>query len=123
MWRECFRVLRPGGSLLVGFVNPDTYIFDAAVMDSRGEFIVRHALPNSDLTHMTAEERERAFGPNSAVEFSHSMTTQIGGQLTAGFVLTGFAEGPNQSSPTARYLPGYFATRAIKPREHPVDSR
>src|SRR5215218_1019238 len=26
MWRECFRVLRPGGSLLAGFLNPDVYL-------------------------------------------------------------------------------------------------
>ena len=29
VWRECFRVLRPGGALLAGFVNPDVFIFDA----------------------------------------------------------------------------------------------
>ena len=35
VWSECFRVLRPGGSLLVGFVNPDLYIFDVAALDQR----------------------------------------------------------------------------------------
>ena len=27
VWRECFRVLRPGGALLAGFMNPIVYIF------------------------------------------------------------------------------------------------
>ena len=44
VWRECFRVLRPGGTLLAGFLNPDVYIFDAEVLDRRGEFVVRHRL-------------------------------------------------------------------------------
>jgi hypothetical protein len=43
------------------------------------------------------------------------MTAQIGGQLAAGFVLTHFVEGPHHSDLTAKYMPGYFATRAVKP--------
>jgi SAM-dependent methyltransferase len=115
VWRECFRVLRPGGALLVGFVNPDVYVFDAEALDTRGEFVVRHALPYSDLSHVTAGERDRVFGPDSPLEYSHTLTGQIGGQLAAGFVLTGFVEAPHQASATAQYLPGYFATRAAKP--------
>jgi SAM-dependent methyltransferase len=115
MWRECFRVLRPGGSLLAGFVNPDLYVFDAEALDSRGEFVVRHRLPYADLTHLSEEERDRAFGPGAPLEWSHTMTEQIGGQLAAGFTLSGFAEAPHHDSRTAAYMPGYFATRAVKP--------
>ena len=115
VWRECFRVLRPGGRLLAGFCNPDTFIFDAEALDSRGELVVRHPLPYSDLTHLDEAERDRLFGPDHAVEFSHSLAEQFGGQLAAGFVITGFAEAPHHSQATARYLPGYFATRAVKP--------
>ena len=115
VWSECFRVLQPGGALLAGFVNPDTYIFDAEALDVRGEFVVRHALPYSDLTHLTATERERAFGADAPLEYSHSMADQLGGQLAAGFVITGFAEARHQAGPTSQYLPGYFATRAVKP--------
>jgi SAM-dependent methyltransferase len=115
MWRECFRVLRPGGVLLAGIVNPDIYIFDAVALDRRGEFVVRHSLPYSDLTDLTEEERVAAFGADAAFEYSHTMTEQIGGQLEAGFLLTAFVEAPHQESPTARHMPGYFATRAVKP--------
>jgi SAM-dependent methyltransferase len=114
VWSECFRVLRPGGLLLTGFMNPDVFIFDADACENRGELIVRHALPYSDLTHLTAAERERLWGLDAPVEYSHSLTEQIGGQLEAGFVITGFRERPHHAGLTADYLPGYFATRAIK---------
>ena len=36
VWREWFRVLRPGGALLAGFMNPDMFIFDVAALDTSG---------------------------------------------------------------------------------------
>ena len=115
VWRECFRVLRPGGTLLAGFMNPDLFIFDRDAEDNRGELVVRHALPYSDLTHLSEEERVRLGGPEAALEYSHSMTAQIGGQMAAGFHLVGFVETPHHTGVTRQYMPGYFATRAVKP--------
>ncbi len=104
VWRECFRVLRPGGSLLSGFLNPDVFIFDDDALD-RGELVVRHSIP-----------RDTAGEPGEwPISYSHTMTEQIGGQLAAGFLLTGFSEAPHHLDATAAYLPGYFATRAVKP--------
>ena len=115
VWRECFRVLRPSGVLLAGFMNPDLFIFDLDAQDNRGELVVRHQLPYTDLTHLTNEERERLMGADEALEYSHTMTEQIGGQLGAWFVLAAFTEAPHHANITARYMPGYFATRALKP--------
>ncbi|MGE0601856.1 MAG: class I SAM-dependent methyltransferase [Dehalococcoidia bacterium] len=113
VWRECFRVLRPGGTLLAGFMNPDIYIFDSDALDDRDELIVRHSLPYSDTESLTPEELEqRSEWP---LEFSHTMTEQIAGQLSVGFIITGFDEAPHHSNATAKFMPGYFATRAVKP--------
>ncbi|MFE3643926.1 class I SAM-dependent methyltransferase [Streptomyces sp. NPDC059169] len=115
VWHECFRVLRPGGTLLAGFLNPDVYLFDHEALDERGELIVVHKLPYSDVSQYSAEERAAMFGADAALEYSHNLTDQIGGQLAAGFVLTGFAEAPHHSNESAQYMSYYFATLAVKP--------
>lgn len=40
----------------------------------------------------------------------------VGGQLEAGFTMTHLVEAPYHTDATARYMPGYFATRAVKQR-------
>ena len=79
----------------------------------RAEFVVRHRLPFSTLD-LPEAERRRGYG-DGPIEYSHTLTGQIGGQLAAGFVLTHLVEAPHQADATARYMPGYFATRAVKP--------
>ena len=113
VWQESFRVLRPGGVLMAGFLNPDIFIFDVAALDEREEFIVRHRLPFSTFDLPDAD-RAQAYG-DGAIEYSHSLTEQIGGQLAAGFLLTHLVEAPHHADATARYMPGYIATRALKP--------
>jgi len=112
VWRESFRVLRPGGALLAGFMNPDVFIFDLAALE-RDELVVRYPLPFSSLDLPDAERLQHyADGP---VEYSHSLTEQIGGQMDVGFALTHLVEAPHHTDSTARYMPGFFATRAIRP--------
>ena len=112
VWRECARVMRPGGVLLVGFTKPEEFIFDVAAME-RGELIPRNKLPYSDLD-LPEEEFAAIAGDAPLVCFSHSWEDQIGGQLAAGFVLTGLFEDEWQDSPASRLFPPFVATRAVK---------
>jgi hypothetical protein len=75
--------------------------------------IARHPLPFRT-TDLPEAERlaAQAAGP---LEYSHSLTEQIGGQLAAGFALTHLVEGPHHDDITAKYFPAYIATRALKP--------
>ncbi len=114
VWKEAFRVLRRGGSLLAGFDNPCLFIFDYPLSE-QGVFVVKYKLP-FDATQLSEEERQREFGDDSPLEFSHSLEEQIGGQLEAGFVLTGLYE-DTQNSPLGKFMPGYIATRAVKPKD------
>lgn len=118
VWRECFRVLRPGGVLLAGFCNPVLYLFDQELADE-GVLQVRHTLPYSDLTSLTEAERAVYLDELQPLEFGHTLTDQIGGQLDAGFVLTGLYEDVWPGMKVNEYTPTYIATRAVKPPVHP----
>ncbi len=117
VWQEAHRVLRPGGRLLCGMCQPAGFIFDLSA-ELRGELTVRHTLPYADLTHLSAAERDQLL-PGEPLVWSHTLETQIGGQMTAGFVLTDFYEDnwstPEPDHPLARHMPCFFATRAMKP--------
>lgn len=114
VWREAFRVLRRGGLLLAGFLNPACYVFDLELAE-HGALEVRNRLPYSDLESLTSEERERRVAAGEALEFGHTLTDQIGGQLDAGFLLTSLYEDRHRDFAPARFMPTYIATRAVKP--------
>ena len=115
VWKEAFRVLKPGGFLLAGMLNPIEYAFDRALADEKGVYQLAYSLPYSDTESITEEERIRLFGKDDPIEFSHTLEAQLGGQIEAGFVLIGFYESYREDDPIAKYMPSYFATRAIKP--------
>jgi SAM-dependent methyltransferase len=117
VWAECFRVLRPGGVLLAGFMNPLFYLFDHDEARAGGPLVVKYPLPYSDLTNPDPAAKRRWLESGQAAEFSHSLDAQIGGQLTAGFVLTALYEDgwSDEVTPLNRYSPMYLATRAAKP--------
>jgi hypothetical protein len=50
------------------------------------------------------------------LEFGHTLDDQIGGQIIAGFVLTGFYEDIDPDTILSKHIPAYIATKAIKPR-------
>lgn len=116
VWKEAFRVLAPGGTMISGFLNPVEYIFDLELAE-KGIFEVKHKLPYSDLTSITEEERERRY-KDEPVEFAHLLEDQIGGQLEAGFYLTGFYEDGREGNPINEIMPTFIATRALKPEKN-----
>jgi SAM-dependent methyltransferase len=114
VWQEAFRVLRRGGTLMAGFLNPVLFIFEQELME-RGTLRVRHKLPYSDLTSITEEERARRLQKGDALEFGHTLADQVGGQIAAGFHIDGFYEDHHRHLEIAKYTPTYIATRANKP--------
>lgn len=115
VWQEAYRVLRPGGALLAGFINPVSYIFDLVKADEERVLEVRYAIPYSDLTSLDEASRQKLIDENAPMEFGHTLDDQIGGQIDAGFVIVGFYEDRWPDHVLDRYIATFIATRAVKP--------
>src|SRR5512134_1589011 len=113
VWKECYRVLRHGGILMTGFMNPVHYIFDLYKADE-GSLEVAHSIPYSDLTSIPKEDLDELIEKGLPVEFGHGLTDLLGGQCDAGFSITDMYEDYMLDSPLHNYHPSYIATRAIK---------
>jgi SAM-dependent methyltransferase len=114
VWVECYRVLRPGGSLLTGFMNPTFYIFDRRLMDDNDQLVVRHSIPYSDLVALSEKEILDMADKGWPVEFGHSLEDQIGAQISAGFTITGFYEDRDPRVIISDYLPIFIITRSTR---------
>ena len=118
VWREAFRVLKPGGHILTGFCNPVLYVFDYDQMGD-GELIVRHKIPYSDLTHLTDGERQKIVDRGEAFCFGHTLEDQIGGQTDAGLMIVGMYEDTWKDdadyASISEYISCFAATRSRKP--------
>lgn len=116
IWNECYRVLKPGGHLLCGFMNPAFYLFDHEVLEETGKLVVKHRLPYSDLESTDFEDLSDQMEAELSLEFSHSWEEQIGGQCEAGFAIAGFYEDEwdEESTGLQGWMPMFAATKAVK---------
>ena len=114
VWREAARVMKPGASLLSGFINPVMFLFDDALME-QGEFNVIHKIPYSDLDALTAAQQQALIERSEPFSFGHTLTDQIGGQLDAGLQIAAMYEDGWSEWPISKYIATFIATRATKP--------
>jgi SAM-dependent methyltransferase len=121
VWKECHRVLRAGGVLLAGFMNPSVFLFDYDGAQKAGGLVAKYRLPYSDFDLDEGSLQLANIKAGEAIEFSHSLETQIGGQLAAGFILTALYEDWRNEDNVAinKYTPMSIATRAMKPTASP----
>lgn len=107
VWRECWRVLRPGGLLMAGMDNGFNYLFDADEEHVTGYLPFD---PTVNEQQRLSLERE-----GGGMQFSHTIDEQIGGQLRAGFRLLDVYEDRNGSGYLHEHgVPTFWATLAVK---------
>ena len=118
VWREVHRVLRPGGVFIAGFNNPVAYALDTGAYDKDKMLKLTRPIPWSDADHLSEEEINRIIQRGEALEFGHSLSDLIGGQIEVGFAITGFYESywGSEHRLLDSILPQFIATRAVKVR-------
>ena len=91
VWCEVARVLKPGGTLLAGIINPVYFLFDDKALE-RGEFVVRYRVPYDDRQALDSARLEAMMIDKEPLCFGHTLQDQMGGALDAGLAMLGMYE-------------------------------
>jgi len=106
VFKECYRVLKKGGSFIMIAVNPIAYVCDYVEDKEGGYYKAVNRMPyrSTDFDNQ-----------DGWVEYGHTMESYIGGQIACGFVITGYVECQMEDITEL-----YFVTKADKNRRsHP----
>ncbi len=107
IWRECRRVLKPGGTLLAGTDNYINYIVD----EDEREIVNR--LPFDPVAN--EDQRRQLEREDAGMQFSHTLEEQINGQLQAGFTLLELLEDTNGEGRLHELnIPTFLMLRSVK---------
>ena len=107
VWRECFRVLKPGGVLFSGTDHFVNYITDGEERE------IINSLPFDPLAN--EEQRRQLEADDAGIQFSHTIEEQIGGQLEAGFTLLELYEDTNGEGRLHEMnIPTFLAMRSVR---------
>ncbi|WP_042274825.1 class I SAM-dependent methyltransferase [[Clostridium] dakarense] len=114
VWKECYRVLKKGGILISGFTNPLIYIFDLYEWEQNSKLVIKNHIPYSDIEQLPKDQLKERLDTNDTLEFGHSLQSQIGDQIDAGFLISGFYEDNSGGDLLDKYIDTYIATKSIK---------
>lgn len=107
VWDESYRILKPGGRLLVGLDNGINYIFD------KTETTLYHPLPYNPLKDDSVNKDFPI--EEEGIQFSHTLDEQLRGQIKAGFQIVDLYEDTNSEGKLHDYnIPTFWASYSIK---------
>ena len=100
VFKECYRVLKKGGSLIIAAPNPIAYVCDFVEDENGSYYKAVNRMPYSSSEHPEQGDW---------IEFGHTMADYIGGQIACGFVITGYVEDQQEDITDLSFM-----TKAIK---------
>lgn len=100
VFKECYRVLKKGGTFIMMAPNPVNYLCDFVNDENGGYYKAVNRMPycSSDFDEMS-----------DWVEYGHTMEEYIGGQIECGFVINGYVECQMEDITELQFM-----TRAVK---------
>jgi len=100
VFKECYRVLKTGGTFIMMAPNPLNYLCDFVEDENGGYYKAVNRMPycSSDFDDM-----------GDWIEYGHTMEDYIGGQIACGFVMNGYMECQMKDITELQFL-----TRAVK---------
>ena len=108
VWKECYRILKPGGRLMAGMDNGFNFLFSDDDESRITQYLPFDPLRNHDQMELLEKE-------DGGVQFSHSIAEQIAGQIKAGFRLLDVYDDTNGSGFLHDHgVPTFWATLAQK---------
>ncbi len=106
LWKECWRVLKPGARLLAGLDNGMNFIVD----DDEERII--HPLPFNPLRN---PEQLAQLTEDEGIQFSHSYEDNLQTMLDAGFTLKGIFSDTNSNGRLKDLgIPSFYAVNSMK---------
>jgi hypothetical protein len=98
-------------------MNPAVFLFDHDEAKATGQLVAKYSLPYSDQASLSPAKLQAKLDAGEPLEFSHSLTAQIGGQIEAGFLIAGLYEDHwfDETWLFSNLSPVCIATRALRP--------
>lgn len=114
VWSECARVLRKGGYLITGFANPIMYMFDVPAL-AKGKMRIKYTLPFDAEQAYSERQKEKLQRSGGTMEFSHTLSSLLGGLCQAGFVIKDVITGGSDFEPVDSFVHDcYMAVLAVR---------
>ena len=114
MYKEASRVLKKGELLMVEFMNSWIYMYDADIVWDKPEegLFLKYSIPFN--SKELEEEGKITINPEYGYEFSHTLESQIRGQLKNGLAMIDFYESCDKRNRLSHYGNDYIATLCVK---------
>lgn len=104
VYKECYRVLKPGGIFIICAPNPTNYLCE--YVEDGSYYIACNKLPYKSYEHDNQGDW---------IEYGHTLEDYLGGLIQSGFVITGFFEdGYDNESDTPAFQETCFVVKANK---------